>query len=752
MLSVKENQKYIIKTFAFSFIVLVICIVTCVLHVVDIKSNFEKETSSHLQKSLQASTQVISDQMSKSTNVLVEASELISQSSQEPTEKGIVDILNQSQKIDNFVNLIYIRRDGLILYYDGTRQNSSEEGMFQYVDVDEATTMIMNPYETANKIGLTYYIVPVYYQDTKIGELVGIKYLDGLLKEGSFQYLNQIGDLYLIDSTGTIQTVNSDQMVAKNYQSNNIYERLESIVGSSNSNRSKLVALKTNLSNEEYQFHVFQDAEGNRIDVAVMKIPSVKGMYLVHCFPDTVFVKMVQPIVFRTIVTCTIIILIMLLLLIYVWASGKRAGYTIEKLAYIDETTEGKNFNYFKEKALSYITENREVPYLIERFDVSNFRYINEAYGHIRADELLMIIYREGRHAFHDKEICVRMDSDQFVIAAKNDIYFSLRQEEFENGINEAAKEIGIKFPIRLKCGIYQVRQSDFDIQLMIDRANVARKSLMGEEKNLVAIYSDKIINDMRKIDKIESEMEAALANNEFKVFIQPKWDIEKNEVCGGEALVRWVKADNIAITPDKFVPIFEKNGFVEQLDFFMLEAVCKKMRELLDAKKKIFPISVNQSRFLLHNPEYVTNVEKILQRYNIPKGFIELELTETVFFSEREKMISIMNMLKKREVLISMDDFGSGYSSLNLLKDIPFDVLKIDREFFSESITSESSTWILRKIVEMAEGLGIKVLCEGVETEEQVDILRGIGCKYVQGYYYARPMAMHKFIEIYIS
>ena len=363
----------------------------------------------------------------------------------------------------------------------------------------------------------------------------------------------------------------------------------------------------------------------------------------------------------------------------------------------------------------------------------------------------MKIVVEESEKIFNGIEICTRMNADQFVLLARNDQEFEAKCEDMIQSINERAREdLAIMFPIRLKRGIYPVRKDDTDVNIIIDRANAARKSLNGDEKTMVAMYSDKIVNQMYKVDQIESEMEAAIKNKEFQVFIQPKWDIVHDRIYGGEALVRWIKADGTRIFPDEFIPVFEKNGFVEKLDLYMLEEVCKRLRVLIDSGFSIFPISVNQSRLLLHNPNYVDQIKKILKRYRIPNGYIELEITETVFQDERETMITTMNLLKQQDVQLSMDDFGSGYSSLNMLKDVPFDVIKIDREFFSESITSNSSILILRKIIEMAEGLGIRVLCEGVETKEQVELLKQLGCCYVQGYYYAKPMPMEEFITTY--
>ena len=368
----------------------------------------------------------------------------------------------------------------------------------------------------------------------------------------------------------------------------------------------------------------------------------------------------------------------------------------------------------------------------------------------MRADQLLKTIIEEADAIFYSRELCIRMNADQFALFTRNTQDLEERFYVFSDKVNARALDLGIRYPIKFKRGVYQIRNREEDISLMIDKANMARKMLVGEEKDSVSYYSDRLAEDLKKTDKIESEMETALFNREFKMYIQPKWDIKEDRLYGGEALVRWMKDDGNMIYPSDFVPVFEKNGFIEQLDIFMLESACKLIRDQLDNKQPIYPISVNQSRMLLNDPDYINRITEMLNKYQIPKGYIELEITESMLFSERDKMISILNELKEVEVQLSMDDFGSGYSSLNLLKDFPFDVLKIDKEFFSEATTSESSVWILRMIIEMAEGLGIRVICEGVETKEQIEMLQKIGCRYVQGYYYSKPIPVERFVEVY--
>ena len=405
--------------------------------------------------------------------------------------------------------------------------------------------------------------------------------------------------------------------------------------------------------------------------------------------------------------------------------------------------------NYFKLKAPELISTNSELHYLIMRFDIANFRYINEAYGHHSADALLRAISTKFDEVYSKKELCARINSDQFIALILNDSDTEDKNQRFEKIIGDEAKDVGIKYPVRFKKGIYQVRKEERNIDIMIDHANAARKSLKGDEKILEIMYSENIVKEMRKNDAIVSDMQPAIAKGEFKPYLQAKWDIVKDEIIGAEILVRWIKDDGTVVFPSDFIPIFEQNGFIEKLDFYMLERLCEKIREYKEkGGYRIVPVSINQSRILLGNPEYLKNVERIMTRYNTSIEDIQIEITESVFFNDREKMISVVDQLKEMGLMLCMDDFGSGYSSLNVLKDIPFDILKIDKDFFSETDTSKDTMMIMHRIIQMAGDLGIKVVCEGVETEAQIQMLKKIGCSMVQGYFYSKPIPFDEFMD----
>ncbi|MEG0340445.1 MAG: EAL domain-containing protein, partial [Oscillospiraceae bacterium] len=281
-----------------------------------------------------------------------------------------------------------------------------------------------------------------------------------------------------------------------------------------------------------------------------------------------------------------------------------------------------------------------------------------------------------------------------------------------------------------------------------IDHAYLAARTIKNSHRSSFAVYDTAMLESLNHEKELENIMDNAIRNHEFKVYMQPRIDLATQRVAGSEALVRWQLPDDTMIMPDSFIPLFEKNGFIESVDFYMLTSVCEQIRERLDANEVCLPVSINQSRFLFYQKDYFANVCEILERYNVPTSFIELEITESLFLDPNEDFVNILNALRAKGISISLDDFGSGYSSLNMLRNIPLDIIKIDRDFLRVSDESNTNRILIRKIVELASELNIKVVCEGVETEEQMHFLESIGCDYAQGFYYSRPIPCEQFIE----
>ncbi|HGZ2699170.1 TPA: putative bifunctional diguanylate cyclase/phosphodiesterase, partial [Clostridioides difficile] len=293
------------------------------------------------------------------------------------------------------------------------------------------------------------------------------------------------------------------------------------------------------------------------------------------------------------------------------------------------------------------------------------------------------------------------------------------------------------------------ISKSDNDINTIMDRANTARKTIKGGHKNSFAFYDKEMHKKILKEKEIENSMVDALNNGEFIVYFQPKYSLSDYQIIGAEALVRWDNPQKGLIPPIEFIPVFERNGFIVNIDFYVFEEVCKKIREWMDEGQKVVPISVNLSRMHFVNSNFIEEFKLIVDKYKIPTRLIELELTETAVLDNIEGLLDTMNNLKEKGFVISMDDFGTGYSSLNLLKELPVDILKLDRAFFTEKDESNNEKIVISNVIKMAKELKMKVISEGVETISQVEFLKQIGCDMVQGYLFSKPMPVKEFEKI---
>ena len=246
-----------------------------------------------------------------------------------------------------------------------------------------------------------------------------------------------------------------------------------------------------------------------------------------------------------------------------------------------------------------------------------------------------------------------------------------------------------------------------------------------------------------------------ALKNDEFKAWYQPKYDIETRRIIGAEALVRWISPVTGFMPPGKFIPLFEQNGFVIQLDYYILEKSCQLQMERLAQGKEVVPISVNQSRLHMTEEGYLDKMKAIVEKYNLPRGLIELEITESMFGDLNKKESqknaeNIITSLKNMGFLISVDDFGAGYSSFSLIGSLPMDIMKIDRSVLTGADTSQKMKRILANIIKLGNSLGMEVLCEGIETPEEEQMLLSLGCRYGQGFFNAKPMPVADFIAFF--
>ena len=430
----------------------------------------------------------------------------------------------------------------------------------------------------------------------------------------------------------------------------------------------------------------------------------------------------------------------------------KKMAADIKEQDKYDTVTGVLHLDAFKKKVEKQIRQSEpDISYAMICTDISNFERVNNLYGFQKADQLLAETAALLTSCSKDVCLCCRSVADHFV-ALISYRKLSLLKRMLEILCIEFGERIGKSYSeayIQLGLGVYMISNHLEPIEKMVEYANVARKSLRLKKKSRIAIYDAKVYMQMERVGRIERSMREAMANHEFKAYLQPKYNLETGKIVGAEALVRWIRMDGTIVYPDEFIPIFEKNGYIVTLDFFILNEICQMIQRRIQQKKLCVPISINQSRVLLQEKNYVSRVAGVLSHYNTPPRYIELELTERIFREDLTELADMMGKLRALGVRWSIDDFGTGYSSLNLLKELPVDIIKIDKSFLDETESSETSKIIIRKTVELTQELDKMVVCEGVETENQADYLRGIRCDMAQGYLYAKPMSMEEFEKL---
>lgn len=377
------------------------------------------------------------------------------------------------------------------------------------------------------------------------------------------------------------------------------------------------------------------------------------------------------------------------------------------------------------------------------QFDISRFKIINDLYGERFGDEILDFINRQLKELCHSDQYYVNLRSDVFMIVTEYETDDELLT--FIHRIDESINCFkGVKLHITF--GVYTAEDEAAEMRQMEDRAAMARKSSKNNILTNVLFYKEQFKETLYNRKFIEENMENAIAENQFMMYLQPKYSITRNKIIGAEALVRWRHPTRGMIYPDQFIPIIEENGFIKKVDYYIWEKACLFIKKCQDAGIHSCPVSVNVSRIHLRDNECIGVLSGLIEKNGISRKLLELEITET---ADSQQVSKKALALREEGFTLLMDDFGSGYSSLNILLETPFDVIKLDRKFIENMMVSDKGRLILEQVVSMSDKLGLGLLAEGVETREQIDLLQKIGCDQVQGYYYAKPMPEEDFFAL---
>ena len=429
----------------------------------------------------------------------------------------------------------------------------------------------------------------------------------------------------------------------------------------------------------------------------------------------------------------------------------------LERALFYDGLTQIPNAIKYQ-KHLSHILRSGQGSlYHTLHLNFKKFKLINEKAGFRGGNSIMIqVVQRINSILLDGEQMFARLGGDNFVALIKNEnIPFMtkyLSAVPYSYMLNDKKIEGKIGFYI----GIYPINKDDVSLNVVMDRAFAAFSVSKRPESNDIVFFDEEIHRNVMREKNIESNMHNALTDDEFIVFYQPKIDLKENKIVGAEALVRWNKDGHI-VPPIEFIPTLEKNGFICEIDFYVFKKACACIRKWIDLGIEPLPISVNFSKLHWRNPNFIERIIEITIEYGVPPKYIEIEFTESAYIAENKNLFDTVNKLKTFGIKTSMDDFGTGFSCLNLLKDIPVDILKLDKAFLENGFTSllqstnhssEREKIIIKNVINMAKELDITVVSEGVETLEQAEFLKSINCDIAQGFYFDKPMPLTEFEE----
>ncbi len=411
----------------------------------------------------------------------------------------------------------------------------------------------------------------------------------------------------------------------------------------------------------------------------------------------------------------------------------------------LDSVTNIYNKDFFYEYARQTVSKNPDTAFDIICCDVESLRMVNDKYGKSRADKLLRTVAALIKDTLKSVEICGRLSGSTFAV-----LYVHSDDDANIMRLTAGIPEDSLPVPATiLKYGLYPNVGAE-DIFLACTRAQIALDCIKNQYGKNYIVYDEEIQKKFEKEQIIVSNMETALKEHQFVVYYQPKHVLKTGKIGGAEALVRWIHPVYGFMNPGEFIPLFEKNGFIGKLDYYVWEEVCKTLREWLDAGFPVVPVSVNISRIDIEIPDLDLVIEKLADKYKVPHELLHLEITESAYIEDSEALIQKTDSLRKKGFPVELDDFGTGYSSLKVFGEMDFDVLKLDISLV-QSISAYKPKTVLAAVLNLAKVFKMQIVAEGVETEEQARALNEMECTYAQGYFYSKPMPRNEY-EKYLT
>lgn len=706
----------------------------------------EKADITQMESETQNCKERIFKQMNKNLQILSTLSKVFDVTDISDSPEMIKKIITESNSANDFVSLLYVQKDGYMVmntYVSGTTDENTLEDLNPY-SVDAIKRAFQGESVASKMFDSEYYdekffvyAVPVYKGDEIIGVLAagdtieiftdianGDFVMDG---SGYIHIINTEGE-FLVRSKNTIIKEQFDTIFDNPYLSDEMKEKVREAL-----NDNESVFGEFSYSGDDYHFYI--------------EPMDINGWYL-FCVSEVWGTSLSSGNIFVIISGILLLILILFNILLYNGYNQVRKNTKkLLQMAYWDPVTGAENIWKFDHDFQELQKNQRD--YSTVALNIHNFKSVNDLFGKEQGDRVLGYLKRIIEERLKEGEFFCRSSADTFFVVLldvdEKIIYERLRK--LISGVRNASVLHGdYSYELSLYSGVA--------IQGDREKALVALQSIKNTHQKEIMFYNKAIHEEIRRKNSIESYMHLALKNKEFKLFLQPKYSLKDNVLVGAEALVRWQNPDGSYRYPNEFIPLFEKNGFCLKLDMYMVEKACQQIRQWMDTGKEPIGISVNQSKLLFSDRNYPSNLEQLVTQYQVPASLITLEILEGVAENDSDFLSHQIELLHQKGFKISMDDFGSGYSSLNMLYQLKIDELKLDRGFMRKVSDGddERRRIILNQIIQFAKKLGIYVVAEGIETQEDKNNMKKMGCDCGQGYFFEKPIAAKDFSVKYMS
>lgn len=607
------------------------------------------------------------------------------------------------------------------------------------------TTVVKDEFDGGD---VNVYSMPVY--DAESNQIMGVMsfvYNSEIFKQlVSVTSFSGEGYTYIIDSKGNVVINTNHRNAIAGLE--NIFEYIEV----HQQNKETVAKIRESIANKTKSFFEVYSVNGNKL--ACCMPLGINDWYVVNVVPKAVAEESKTAVMLSIAVYCIGISLIAGFVVLSIRFSQKEKNRLLEEALYIDPFTGGRTYVKFCLDCRKRLDEQKEEKAVCIYLDIDNYNLIATLYSNERMNEIICNIYHMIQEYVAENGIVCRKSTDQFCV-----MYFYSDTQELEESLTGFHHAIhnskAFEHMLRPTIGIYVVEHYSESIEEMVNKAKIAHDTIKQNADKSISYYDESFRNALYENTHLEDEMEIALENHEFQPYIQPKYNAQSGEICGGEALIRWITADGRIISPGKFIPLAENNGFICKLDREIFSMICTLQKYFVDKGIQPVPISVNVSRQLMYDKTFADDYNEQMKKMELPNALIELEITESALFEDLELFRTTLEKLRSYGFRILMDDFGTGYSSLMMLKSVPIDEIKLDKSFIDD-YNDEKGRSIISCMLDLAKMLDLPVVAEGVETEEQYLYLKQKGCEVIQGFYFSKPLSaiefMNKIVDIFYN